>query len=378
MNATMTQDHPFQPSNLVDHIVGEDFPDYLEAATITDPKTGRKRKPLEWQVQRSILRGWDVKDWQEDSRIGPHGYSWGHHLARYIQCILPIAGKGGAGVEMNEWLERMICAVEETRFGRNMKIVNLIGCQSSGKTGFMAAFTNALVSIDPEYTTSFVAAPYKDVAKFNLWLRIRAMAERIGETTGLAVEVTNTMVNYMPPRDDAGTIQLFASDKVGKLQGVKSVDTLKRRGFMIVNLDEIGEFQNKALLKILENIGSQDNLLVLTGCNFRDTLGLDGELCKPLDREYHDLDIDRDQEWDSVYGSRTYRFDGHLSPNVTRTGRKWYPYLLQPQRITQMKNEIGEHSPGYYCQIRSFPQVGANDHACMDRSRLRAPAGAAR
>ena len=66
------------------------------------------------------------------------------------------------------------------------------------------------------------------------------------------------------------------------------------------------------VVPICANIGSNEKLLVVTGCNYKDIEGMEGILCKPRGREYSDLDIEEDHHWDSDFQSLTLRLDGTL------------------------------------------------------------------
>lgn len=342
--------------------VESEEPKYVAAFRLANGAEMSRRK-----MERAILRAWDVKGWREDSSMGQYGYTWAYHFKVYLRELY------GDSLDWNPWFERCVDAVEETRFVRNRRIVNLIGSQSAGKSEAIARIMNALMTVWPDYSRAFFAAPYKNAAEVTIWSRMKRIArdtaKYVPEWRG--VKVTKDVITYQSAVDEAGTVTLFTSDKVGKLQGTKSVDREKLKGFLLVACDEIGEFQNKELLKIIDNISSQDNLLIITGCNFTDTEGLDGDICRPVGGDYEDLDVEADHEWDSAYNSRTYRFDGHRSPNILAGEVKWR-YLLTEERRQEMEAEHGKTGPRYMAQIRSFPAGAVNDFAVLSRDRLRA------
>lgn len=315
-------------------------------------------------IERSILH-----DWRREFSIGgaPTGCSWAEHFCCYVKELIPKQ-------DINPFFKRMAEGVEETFWIQEKKIINFIGSQNSGKTDFFAVLTVALVSIDPQYSKGYVAAPFLQVAESTVWARIESkfdqMKERNPEYWKGARKVGERFIFYYHP--EAGKIELITANDVGKLQGVKSRDV--RRGFTVVIADEISKFQNKSLLGILDNIASQDNLLCMTGCNFRDTEGLDGDICRPEGREYEELDPDVDFEWNSAYKSRTYRFDGHKSPNIV-AGKVLYHYLLKEKRRAEMEEIHGLDGPKYWEQIRSFPSGQYADYYITTRDKIRAGGG---
>ena len=203
----------------------------------------------------------------------------------------------------------------------------------------------------------------------------------IGQTVGLTGPVAATVKEavdgaklYIDSVNAKGgirgeKIELITLDKVGKLHGTKSLD--QDIGWLILICDEIAEFPSSALLDALDNITGNRNLICLTGCNFKNIEGLEGDLCRPEGREYADLDIDLDQDWASNYKSWTWRFDGHLSPNV-KAGKLVSKHLLTEDVRQDMEDIHGLRGPKYLEQVRSFPNSSMSDYFVMTKDKLRA------
>lgn len=311
-------------------------------------------------LERAVLREMGAVD-----GVSRYGVPWWEHMVAYLREL-------HGGTLMDEWAQRFVRAVWEVKFGKGRKMCNFIGSQSSSKTHMMSLLAHGLVSIDPEYSKGYVAAPYLKAADANVWARTVRMYEDIQGAHGAVFRDLNNKrkeeIKYVR-KPESGFVELLTLSKVGRLQGAKSVD--QGRGWFVVVADEIAEFPNKEMADLLDNLMSQENLIVLTGCNFTSIDGLEGVLCRPEGKDFHDLDIEADQQWDSAYSSVTYRFDGHRSPNVVKK-KVVNPHLLTEKRRAEMEREHGVEGPRYLAQIRSFPSVALNDAKLLTREKFRA------
>jgi len=237
----------------------------------------------------------------------------------------------------------------------------------------MARLANTLVGIEPEYTITYAAAPYKNAADYTIWGEIEnTFREVMANHSDVYADIQHIpSVNkciYAKAGAKAGRIELVGVDRVARLQGAKSQDPEK--GFLYVVADEIAVFQTQAFLEILDNITANLNFLCTTGCNFKNPLGLDGSLCNPRGAEFSDLQTDRDFCWYSDYNSITLRLDGHRSPNV-ETKRVIYPFLLTEKKRRDMEENHGRQGPKYLEQVRSFPNLAASDNFVLSMEQLR-------
>lgn len=316
-------------------------------------------------IERSILRAWKP-EWSVEK---PYGHDFTHHFLAYLALFAP-------HIDQHDFTVKQARAFEDCVFIKRRKILNIIGGKNSGKTNFMATFALAMVSIWPEYTTVYVAAPYMSAAESTVWGEILVGAEKVKQANkelwkGLKVARSRNRVIF---RDlpKTGFIELRTLDKVGKLQGTKSLDPGK--GWLLLLCDEIALFPTRDLLDLLDNLTGNDNFCCIDGCNFKNTHGLEGELCKPQGREYEALNIDEDHEWDSDYMSYTLRLDGHKSPNVV-AGEVKYRYLLRQSQIDDAMVIHGAQGPKYLEQIRSFPNSSMSDYFVTSREKIRAGGG---
>ena len=318
-------------------------------------------------IERSILRKWKPA-WSRKGQ-GPYGHSFSYHFCCYLKEVCP-------QTDLHGFTLRQILAFEKTVFLKRRKILNFIGSKSSGKTDFLATFALCILSIWPEYTTVYVAAPYMSAADSTVWGRILTRMEQMKRANpelwkGVYEHKAKNRVVF-ESHAETGFCELRTLDKIGKLQGTKSFDAA--RGWLILLCDEVALFPTRALLDLLDNLTGNPNFFCITGCNFKDTEGMEGVLCHPDKREYSDLDVDADQEWDSAYKSVTVRLDGHYSPNI-KVGRTIYKYLLTEQVRQDMEDIHGRNGPKYLEQVRSFPNNSVSDYYVTSRDKIRAGGG---
>ena len=318
-------------------------------------------------IERSILRQWKP-EWSKEGK-SPYGYSFTHHFCEYVRVACP-------KTDLHDFFVKMVRGFERTAFLKRRKILNLIGSKNSGKTDFNATFAMCILSIYPEYTTVYVAAPYMTAADSTVWGRIltrmKEMKEANPELWAGVHEWKSKNRVVFESHAETGFCELRTLDKIGKLQGTKSYDAEK--GWLILLCDEIALFPTRALLDLLDNLTGNANFFCFTGCNFKNTEGLEGDLCRPDGREYSELDMEADQEWDSAYKSYTVRLDGHYSPNLL-AGETKYKYLLTEDVRMDMEEIHGLMGPKYLEQIRSFPNNSMADYFVTSREKIRAGGG---
>lgn len=354
-------------------------PPYYEAVR---KLTGVKMTPAD--IERSILRSWRL-DWSKNPASCPYNYpetihfdralapievqGWTQHMLRLRRLSLPTQ-------TLDPWVVEKYQVIEKARFTMRRKIINMIGSKNSGKTNFFAEFALLMTGIDPEFTRTFVAGPYKNAADAVVWGRIgtrhNTMKNAVPAMWGGIKEQLSRGRYIFENYDEAGYIELITLDKTGKLQGTKAVDP--ERGWLILLCDEIAEFPSQALKDVLDNLTGNENFLCLTGCNFKNTEGMEGDMCRPEGKEYPELDPDSDFEWPSAYKSWTIRFDGHKCPNVM-TKRVIYPYLLREDIRKDMEDIHGSNGPKYLEQVRSFPNTSMSDFYVTTREKVRAGGG---
>lgn len=352
---------------------------------IVSGKAGNMLDPV--VVERSILRHW-TRAWENDGCEFTHTdtytfedrYGEWHppvevtgmmqHMLRYMRLTMP-------KIEINPWIIMMFVELGKCIFTHERKIINYIGSKNSGKTNFFGVVANLFVSIDPEYTRAFMSGPYKTAAEATVWGRVGTRSKDMRDAQPKHFRHVKDIpsagkIIYDGSESEAGYIELVTLDKVGKLQGTKSKDP--DRGWLLLFCDEIGTFPTMALKDGLDNLTGNRNFICFTGCNFRNTEGLEGDLCRPEGREYADLDPEVDQTWLSGWNSYTVRLDGHLSPNIL-AGRQVSKYLLTESIRKDMEKVHGLNGPKYLEQIRSFPNMSMADNYVTTREKIRASGG---
>lgn len=314
-------------------------------------------------IERSILRGWK-SEWSIDRRLGPTKRSWAFHMLRYMRLLYP------KRFDLHPWVRRQVKAIEVAYWMEGRKLINVIGSQSSSKTFTAAAIGLAILSLDPSMSVIYAASPFKVSAESALWGRIKATFNMMDKSIFPAARAVEDRV-YLEQHPHAGYVELKVIDKVASLQGAKQADETGKRGFIVVLADEVALFRSVALKEVLANIMSNSRIIVLTGCNFQNVDGLEGDLCKPEGREYASLDIETDQYWRSVMGGFTLRLDGHRSPNIRYGSTKWQ-YLFTAKRRAELERDYGLQGPKYLEQARSWPNTSAGSMTVITRSELTA------
>lgn len=341
-------------------------------------------------IERSILRAWKP-EWSRNPESCPYNFSeeirfadelpvrvvsgWTQHMLRYQRANFPTIKIDPWFVEKWEDFEKVRIDGRETDGTR--KIINFIGSKNSAKTNFFAMFCLLMVSVDPQYTRAFVSGPYKSAADATVWGRVGTRFNQMKSAEpalwkGCLEKKSDQRFVFSVENPEAGYIELITLDKVGKLQGTKSLDP--DRGWLILICDEIAEFPSKALMDALSNLTGNQNFVCMTGCNFKNIEGLDGDLCRPEGKEFSELDVEKDLEWASAYRSWTFRFDGHRCPNVIAK-KVIYPYLLREEDRKDMESIHGLNGPKYLEQIRSFPNSSMSDYFVITREKIRSAGG---
>lgn len=340
----------------------DELPDYVRHFQRKKPGISR------FAIERSILRQWQ-REWSKDNS-SPYGTSYTDHFLAYAKIFLPKTDQHG-------FFKRAATSFEETVLKRDRKIINWIGSQNSGKTDNKASFAHLFLSIWPEYTTVYMAAPTEKAARSTCWGRTLTRFRQIKDAHPTFAKnwfhrASEDKVVYYKGTE-TGFIECRTIPRIANLQGTKSFDPEK--GWLMLFADEIAEFQNTCLLDIVANLTGNDNFVCFTGCNFKDTEGLEGVLCHPEDGEgYQSLDIEKDQEWESNYNSMTWRFDGHRSPNIL-AGKTIHKYLLTEEKRATAEKIHGPRGPKYLEQIRSFPNMSLADSYVVTRDDIRSGGG---
>lgn len=274
----------------------------------------------------------------------------------------------------HEWRVKAMRSYANAK-ARGKKEVMWLGSSNSNKTGSMADLLLELWWENPESTSIYITSPYEDATETGIWARIQEQFDEALANNpwlpGKIIPSKNSIVMY--DRNPLSFIKVVTVDAVGKLVGKKSRNFLE--GTMIIAGDEMPEFKNggKALLDVLKNIRSVPNFMLLGAGNFADINDLLGKLAEPdIEGGYESLNVDQDQEWDTVRGGVALRFDGHLSPNLV-AGKDYLPFVTTKAYLDDLaKSEGGTRTPGYYRYGRSFPMLDFNEFTVTNAVKVRA------
>ena len=265
-----------------------------------------------------------------------------------------------------------------------LSVLNLIGSQNAGKSAGSVRIAMACLYIDTEYCQVFVANPFDNSAESTIWGEVKEMWQNICRTHSLDGDDSKTSlfpegylyrdqtITAIPNEAKGARIELRNVKKAGKFKGSKTRGKNTDRGIILVLIDEINEIDSHAFLDVLPNLSSQEGFFCITSQNFKDEEDLGGRICEPAPRyegsksSYNDLHVDDDQFWPSKYDSTTLRFDGARSANMLAK-RTIYPYLFK-QKDWDRLLELGEDSPDFFSQARSFPVRGVESNSVLPRS----------
>ncbi len=368
--APMWTDEGRWESELVPDMVWEENPrrepDYAERARrIFRDNLNQQGEPekaqevAKWplmRLERTILRTPEVMRYL--------GTREAAHMVRYLCHLLP-------SIVPDPWFQERVWAFFDCRTPSSpdepiRKVMNWWGSQNSGKTQTAAAMCIGFAILHPEATRQSVSSPYKEAGDMQLWNAVCAYFYEACDHWGLAMlAAINVFPNMGATKKfirfgnvaGAGSIKLVAMDEVGKIQGGKAKDREQKAGYIIYWLDEVGAgYPNLSFIEVLPNLRSNRNFMAVTMCNPKNPEGeLDGELGRP-NGGWQRLDIDRSVVWDSAHGSRTYRFDGHRSPNFGSGGGrlgKW-PWLFNEERKRELADAYPPGSDKYNEQCRAY------------------------
>lgn len=327
-----------------------------------------------FEIELSILRKWDFLQTTTDPRWKWfrkfRTRKWEHRIA----CILAWS----RSCEDNPWFRDIIKESHRLEPGEGYKMLNVIGSQNSSKSFTLSRLLVQLFIEDPDYTGVYVASPYKEATTIGIWgyfkEAFREVAPHMGWDANQFLRDSKGLIN-LSEGDRAGFIRVVAVDDVGMLQGKKPRSA--NRGGLHLLIEESGTFKKspaKAVWEVMQNLMGQERFKAWSSCNFKDIFGLDGLLCKPLGRDYSDLDVDKDQGWDSVRCGFTMRLDGERSPNIlSKQKKKKYKYIVGQEDIDAMiEAGHGPKSPKYMEQIRSFPLTGMSQFTVTTMTKLQA------
>jgi hypothetical protein len=278
----------------------------------------------------------------------------------------------------HEWRNERI---ESVQFCLENRIQELmwIGSSNSNKSADMADTALSLWWTKPEMTSIYVASPYEEATETGVWSYILEQFDEAKDNNpslpGRKKISANAIVHY--DKNPRSFIRVATVDQVGKLVGKKARDF--SQGLLVIILDELPAFTPSAarsLMRVLPNLLSVPNLLILGAGNFANTWDALGKLCDPDEIDipggYSQFDPDRHFRWRTKRSGLCLRFDGLQSPNV-KAGRDIYPFVTTLAYIAKLAGQPGGLlSPDAMRFIRSAPVTSLDEFTVMNGERLRA------
>jgi len=342
-------------TNLINPIAkeyNENPPDYAL-------KAKKKYRSLTYvQIERQILKRKSYKT----SRLD--------HMLKYVALLYP-------DNYMHEWrvsmIEGFVFSMEKSK-----KEYMSHGSSNSQKTSTMVMIVLAVWLIDPEFTSIFVTSPSRDASESGIFADIPDTFIDLKEAhPWIKGDHVNYTIRYDKKVSKKGFIKCITCDKLGKMIGRKQRST--DRGMVMFVCDELPEFERgsiKGALSFLSNAKSIKEFLFWGAGNFSEASDLMGILSEPdLKGGYDALNVDEDQEWETVRGGHVRRYDGHLSPNVVQD-EFYYEGLTDGEYLQRLKRDNGgEKSPEYMRFVRSFPVSAGKLLTVLTRSSVRKSGG---
>lgn len=264
------------------------------------------------------------------------------------------------------------------------KAVNMIGAQSMGKTDVSCAIPAWLSVLYPKEFLCFIACPTNNVADTGAW---GAMVSLMGEmiechpdlfphyniTKSKEIILEDSKYTKSYNKFKFGRFMVRKIDDMGKFRGIKE-DNINT-GFIFIVADEISEFENWSYVDMWSNIISNEGFQSFTSHNWKNDTNIGAFVCKPDSRyggigAYEELDIDKDQCWDSWGKSITIRLDGMKSLNIL-TGKTLTKYnYFRQGKLDDLLEIFGADDPEFLSQARAFPSTGDSARTVLTKRKV--------
>lgn len=279
--------------------------------------------------------------------------------------------------DWHEWRETRVKSVDEC-ISNNIPELSWMGSASSGKSRDMADCVSALWWMKPQSTSVYVTSPYDDATEKGIWsLIVEGFYEAKDNNPGLPGEIRKAQSSIvLYDRNPRSFIRKVSVDEVGKMKGKKAIDP--NAGLIIIVVDELADFMELSgqnFLKVLANLRSNQNLLILTASNFTNVGDAFGTITSPDEKDipggFNGFDPDKHFRWRTQRGGLALRFDGLQSPNV-KAGKDIYPYLTS-LRFIQFHASMpgGLQSPDAMREVRSAPVTSLDEFTVTNAERIK-------
>lgn len=299
------------------------------------------------------------------------GYSAVQHRRKGMEKLFPSR-------VWHEWREQRIASVQYCLENRIQELM-WIGSSNSNKSADMADIALTLWWTKPEMTTIYIASPYENATETGVWSYILEMFDEAKTNypslPGRHKISTNSIVGF--ERNPRSFIQVQTVDQVGKLVGKKARDFTQ--GLLVIILDELPAFTasaTRALLRVMPNLLSVPNLLIIGAGNFANIWDALGTFTDPNEKDipggWDQFEPDKHFRWRTKRGGLCLRFDGLQSPNV-KAGKDIYPFVTTLAYIAKLAGSPGGlASPDSMRFIRSAPVTSLDEFTVTNGERIRA------
>lgn len=332
---------------------------YIERIRIKSIAAGKRVTHL--QVVLSVIAS---RKWQD-------GLTMADHYIDAVQLMMP-------NWDMHEWRKDII--KEYCRCVENgIKEMVVHGASDSNKSSTFAALGLVEFFANPSKVSVYLTSPYKDSTDCGIFSALidiyQDVIERHPYLPGKYIE-SQSRIKLENASARSG-IRVVTADKIGKLVGRKAKDPTQGR--MIFMFDEAPAFEEspkKAVLQLLNNIITVNNMIAMFAGNFAEQDDLLGAVSIPaIPMGYSGLDIEKDVRWVTTRGGVVLRLDGHRSPNIL-AGVDKYLYVTTISYLSALeKINGGKNSPGYLRFGRSFPCLSADEKCVLNRHTIRTLGG---
>lgn len=279
----------------------------------------------------------------------------------------------------HSWRDERMRSVQQCLEGGIQELM-WMGSASSGKSADMADGILSLWWSNPKFTTVYVTSPYKEATERGIWAAIVEQfwaAKAANPSLPGEMRVSQNAIVLNERDHPRAFIRLVTADEVGKIKGKKAIDP--NTGLIILVADELPEFADLAgqnLLKSLENLTSNRNLLFLGAGNFTSIGDSFARLTSPDERDipggWFGFNPDQHLRWRSDRGGLVLRFDGTKSPNML-AGRDIYPYLTRIGFVARHAAAPGGlKSPDAMREVRSAPVTSLDEYTVTNLERIKA------
>lgn len=281
-----------------------------------------------------------------DPGMAPQSPGPEHHFRNVCELLWP-QNSHPAGFFWNPWTELMLaksCAV---------KYLAVLGCASSGKSDFYAAWAIVNWLCAPTQTLVLVTSTSLKDSRQRIWGRIRhyfvnskiPLPGKLVDSMGM-IRTDDGSGSF----DDAKSITLIAADQKKEKEAIGKIIGRKNKRIIFI-ADELPELSESILSAAYSNLSANPHFQLIGIGNFKSIYDPLGQMAEPVGG-YSTITAE-DTEWETKTGC-CIRFDGIKSPNITAGKNKW-PGIYDGSMLEEHRRTLGATSAEFWRMVRSFP-----------------------